>query len=156
MGAVLRQRIKQEKFRNEFHEAILNLIVAADSVKTDLDILCSRFGLSGPQYNVLRILRGAYPDGYPRCEIIERMLERAPDVTRLVDRLESSGLVVRDRSERDRRLSVTRITEKGIDLLNRIRPELDRLEDSLAERISREDCHELSRICEGFYERARE
>ncbi len=79
------------------------------------------------------------------------MIERAPDVTRLVDRLEKRGLVERDRSAADRRLSLTRITSAGIDLLARLAPRLTALESHLAERLSLRDRRELSRICEGIY-----
>lgn len=152
MGAALKKRIKQEHFRSDFSEAMLSLLVTADFLRNEMEAICSRSGLTTAQYNVLRILRSIYPEGYPRSEIIDRMIERAPDVTRLVDRLAAARLVVRDRSARDRRLSLTRITKKGIDLLNTIKPDLDALEDHFAAMISREDCMHLSRICETIYD----
>ena len=79
------------------------------------------------------------------------MLEKAPDVTRLVDRLEHQKLVERVRSDEDRRLSITRITQAGLDLLNTMDPAMQRLNREFGERISRRDCRELSRICEGIY-----
>jgi MarR family transcriptional regulator, 2-MHQ and catechol-resistance regulon repressor len=131
---------------------MLNLIVAAGHVRERVDRVCSRHGITMGQYNVLRILRGVHPAGHPRCEIIRRMLERAPDVTRLVDRLEKQKLVSRDRSERDRRLSLTRITPKGLRLLETIEPALEReVQREFSERVSRDDCRELSRICESIY-----
>jgi DNA-binding MarR family transcriptional regulator len=69
-----------------------------------------------------------------------------------VDRLERQGLVERGRSEEDRRLSITRITQKGLELLEAIQPAFEEDQKSLGERISRQDCRELSRICEGLYE----
>jgi len=151
VGEELSKRIRQERFDSPVQEAVLNLIVAADHVRQQVEAICEANGISGPQYNVLRILKGVHPDGHPRCEIIRRMLEKAPDVTRLVDRLEHQKLVERVRSDEDRRLSITRITQTGLDLLNTMDPAMQRLNRDFGERISRRDCRELSRICEGIY-----
>src|SRR5271167_1510348 len=72
--------------------------------------------LSGTQYNVLRILRGA-PEGLPCGEIASRMITRDPDVTRLLDRLEKRGLISRCRETKDRRTVMTRIAPAGLKLL---------------------------------------
>jgi DNA-binding MarR family transcriptional regulator len=151
MGEALKRRISQEYFESPQVEAMLNLLVASDYLRLKLDEVFGQFGISRGQYNVLRILRGAYPDGHPRCEIIRRMVERAPDVTRLVDRLEAQGLVERDKSESDRRLSITRITQQGLNLVSDVEPALRELDRHFAERVSRKDCRDLSRICEGLY-----
>src|SRR5512146_1974796 len=74
-------------------------------------------GLSGPQYNVLRILRGGGPDGLACGEIASRLITRDPDITRLLDRLERRGLVGRFRESGDRRIVRTRITPEGERLL---------------------------------------
>jgi DNA-binding MarR family transcriptional regulator len=152
MGDVLTKRLVQTQFDGPVHEAVLNLMVAAAHVREQLDRVCHAHGLSPAQYNVLRILRGSHPNGYPRCEIARRMIERAPDVTRLIDRLQASGLVDRASSERDRRLSVTRITPRGIELLDRMRPDVDAVGRAWAERLSPHDAQELSRICERLYD----
>lgn len=152
MGEALKKRIKQTAdFASPAEEAILNLMVAADHVRSRFDRVCSDFRLTHGQYNVLRILRGVYPEGHPRCEIAARMLEKAPDVTRLVDRLEAQGLVERDRSGEDRRLSLTRITKKGLSLLEEMDSTFEQVGRYFSERVSRRDCRELTRICEGIY-----
>jgi len=69
------------------------------------------------QYNVLRILRGAGVQGLCRGEVMERMIARVPDATRLLDRMEAAGLIARERSREDRRFVTTRITEEGLRLL---------------------------------------
>jgi DNA-binding MarR family transcriptional regulator len=74
-------------------------------------------GITTTQYNVLRILRGAGKDGLCRAEIMERMIARVPDATRLLDRLEDAGLISRERSEVDRRYVTTTITRAGLRLL---------------------------------------
>jgi DNA-binding MarR family transcriptional regulator len=152
VAELLKQRIKQEAdFESPAEEAFLNLLVAADAVRARLDRLCAEHGVTHGQYNVLRILRGVHPGGHPRCEIAARLIERAPDVTRLVDRLEAAGLVERSRSEEDRRVSLTRITRKGLELLEAMEPALDAFRRDFGERVSRQDARELTRICEGIY-----
>jgi DNA-binding MarR family transcriptional regulator len=74
-------------------------------------------GLSSTQYNALRILRGAGEKGLACSEIGERMINRDPDITRLIDRLERRGLVIRSREQKDRRVITTRITTTGLELL---------------------------------------
>lgn len=152
MGKALSRRIKQEKFESPLQESVLNLLIAASHVREKLDEVCSEYGITHGQYNVLRILRGAAPEGHSRCEIAERLLERAPDVTRLIDRLEEQGLAGRLRSKTDRRRSVSRITPKGLALLDRMEPRIQDLYREIADRISLRDRRELSRICEGLYE----
>jgi DNA-binding MarR family transcriptional regulator len=151
MGEALKKRLKQERFDSPAQEAMLNLIVAAAHVRDRVDRALAAHGITNGQYNVLRILRGAHPGGYPRCDIAVRMLERAPDVTRLIDRLEAQGLVERDRSPEDRRLSVTRITPAGLELLGRLDPDVGAVAEYFAERVAPRDRRELSRICEGIY-----
>ena len=151
MGEALKKRISQDSFESPAVEAMLNLLVASDYMAQKADEACAEFDITRGQFNVLRILKGVYPEGHPRCEIIRRMLEKAPDVTRLVDRLEEQGLAVRDRCKVDRRLSITRITAAGIALLEKMAPRMKQMGDHFAERVSRRDCRELSRICEGLY-----
>ncbi|MDZ7622890.1 MAG: MarR family transcriptional regulator [Ignavibacteriaceae bacterium] len=126
MGEILKKRLKQEKFSGIEQEGLLNLFIASNYLHSKLEIVCNDFNITLAQFNVLRILKGAHPNGYPRGEIIRRMVEPSPDVTRLIDRLIKEGLVERFYSDNDRRLSLARITKKGIALLNRINPEVDK------------------------------
>jgi len=151
VGDVLRQRIKQARFDSPAQEAMLNLLVAAGHVRQVVDQLCEAHAITQAQYNALRILRGARPDGYPRGEIACRLIDRAPDVTRLIDRLERRGLVERARVADDRRLSITRITRAGLDLLRRMDPGIREVQRRFASRLTARDVKELSRICERLY-----
>src|SRR5690606_6432735 len=74
--------------------------------------------------NVLRILRGAGPAGLCRSEVMERMIARVPDATRLLDRLEAMELIVRERSSDDRRFVTTRVTDSGLRLLAELDDEI--------------------------------
>jgi DNA-binding MarR family transcriptional regulator len=97
--------------------AYVTLLSTADRTKFLFETLCAPFDITGQQYNVLRILRGAEPDGLPTLTIAERMIENAPGITRMIDRLESKGLVMREIRPHDRRCVYCRITEKGLNLL---------------------------------------
>jgi DNA-binding MarR family transcriptional regulator len=151
VGDVLKQRIRQAKFDSPAHEALLNLLVAAGHIRSLVDEACADYGITQPQFNVLRILRGAHPGGLPRGEISARMIERAPDVTRLIDRLEAAGLVDRVKGTGDRRLSVTRITRAGLALLAKLDGPIRALNKDVARRVSATDLRHLSRICEAMY-----
>jgi DNA-binding MarR family transcriptional regulator len=133
------------------HEALLNVLVAAGHVRDPLEEACRQHGVTGPQFNVLRILRGAQPDGLPRCEIVVRMMDRAPDVTRLIDRLETSGFVERSRSELDGRQSIARITRRGIALLERLDGPVRQVTKKFSERLNEREADQLSELLEKLY-----
>lgn len=151
MGDVLRRRLRQGKPLGPFEEALLNLLVAAGCVRDRLDLACARFGLTNRQYNVLRILRGAHPGGHPRQDIAVRMIERAPDVTRLIDRLQARGLVERARTGSDRRQAIARITSRGLALLKRMDADLDAVHRIFARRLPGGEARRLSKTCEAIY-----
>lgn len=151
MGEALKKRVKQIRFKSPAQEALINLLIASSYMRDRLDSVCEEFGITHGQYNVLRILRGANNDGYSRLEISERMIEKAPDVTRLVDRLEKQGLVERDRSDEDKRQSITRITQKGLELLLQIDPQIKKVHEHLEFKVSLENCKRLSEVCERIY-----
>jgi DNA-binding MarR family transcriptional regulator len=109
-----------ENFRSREQEATLGLLRTADAVKRSLAQVIEPHGITPQQYNVLRILRGAGPEGLPTLTIGERMIEQTPGVTRLVDRLERKALVARVPCPRDRRRVFCRITPKGLDLLKEL------------------------------------
>lgn len=151
MGEALKRRIKQERFESPAQETFLNLLLVADHLREKLERICARHGITGGQYNILRILRGVYPEGHPRCEISARLLERAPDVTRMVDRLEKEGLVERERSAEDRRLSLTRITKKGLKLIDKMTPEMEEIVKTFG-KFSKQELQIVSGICERIYD----
>ena len=114
MSPALKDEIKQKKpFRSLYQEAQLNIERTANLLSDAFEQMLKPHGITGTQYNVLRILRGAEPDGLSRNEVSQRLINRMPDATRLLDRMEEAGLVTRERSKEDRRLVTTRITKKG-------------------------------------------
>ena len=151
MGEILKKRLKQEKFNGIEHEGLLNLFIASNYLHSKLEIVCSKFNITLAQFNVLRILKGAHPNGYPRHEIIRRMVEPAPDVTRLIDRLIKEGLVERFSSDEDRRLSLAKITKKGIALLSKINPEIDKFLLDYSSMLTKSEKEILSNLLEKLY-----
>lgn len=114
-------------FASRAVEAFLNVVRTAHQLQAESQVLLRTEGLSIPQYNVLRILRGAGTTGLPCLGIGERMVARVPDVTRLITRLEKAGLVTRERSSSDRRIVTVRITPSGLERLDRLDAPLEAL-----------------------------
>jgi len=96
------------------------LLIAADRLSQQAEQLMKEHSLTGTQYNVLRILRGAEPAGLPCKGIGDRMISHDPDMTRLLDRMEKRGLLTRERQVNDRRVVRTRITADGLDILKKL------------------------------------
>jgi len=96
------------------------LLKSSDSLASEADQLIKANGLTSAQYNVLRILRGAGPEGLPCNTIAERMISRDPDMTRLLDRMEKRELITRERQKEDRRVVKARITDEGLKLLKKM------------------------------------
>lgn len=117
----IQRELKQNKpFVTASEETAVALIRTADLVRRAVAGVVEPHGITLQQYNVLRILRGAGERGLPTLDIAERMVEQTPGITRLIDRLESKKLVVRERCKTDRRQVFCRITAAGLALLGRI------------------------------------
>ena len=123
--------LKQNKpFASPVEEAFVAVVKTADLLLRLLDRKLIGLGLSHQQYNVLRIVRGAGSAGIPTLAIGERLIECAPGMTRLLDRLEEKGMVRRERCKQDRRQVLCYITDMGEHLLTEVEP----LVEGLAER----------------------
>ena len=119
MGRTLRSDIKQVKpFKSLEEEVLLTIVRTAADLEHQLEQELKPFGITSTQYNVLRILRGAGTDGLCRNEVGTRLVRPVPDVTRLLDRMDEAGLIARERGGMDRRYVTTRLTTKGLDLVN--------------------------------------
>lgn len=126
----LEDEIKQKKFKSEHHKLVLNLIYTGNWIQIDSLRFFKKYGLSSQQYNILRILRGQHPNPVNLGLIQERMLDKNSNASRLVDKLKLKKLVERKESKVDRRQIDLTITEKGLELLKEIDPEVDKLESS--------------------------
>lgn len=126
----LREELRQTRpFKSLAQEAYLSLQRTAAVLEHELELALKPSGITATQYNVLRILRGARPDGLCRSEIGDRLIRPVPDVTRLLDRLEATGLVTRARSGDDRRYVTTRITRAGLAVLDELEAAIDAAHD---------------------------
>ena len=126
------EEIRQSKpFASIEEELLVCLLRTTDVLHERFEQMIRPFNISMTQYNVLRILRGAEPDGRTCGEIGERMIAREPDVTRLLERMEKAGLIKRTRDSADRRVVVTRITSCGLKLLDEMEPKLREIDGLL-------------------------
>ncbi|WP_192823449.1 MarR family winged helix-turn-helix transcriptional regulator [Rufibacter sp. LB8] len=121
----IEEEIKQPVFKDPYHKAHINLIFTANWVGLRQSNLFKPFGVTLPQYNVLRILRGQHPKPATVNLIIERMLDKTSNASRIVDKLEVKQLVTRTQCATDRRTVDILITEKGLALLK----QMDEVED---------------------------
>ena len=116
--STIAEELKQSRpFATTAEEALVSVLRSAAVLRHALGQQLDRFGLSLAQYNVLRILRGAGADGLPTLAVRARLVEEAPGITRLIDKLESATLVRRDRSGKDRRTVRCHVTPAGLALL---------------------------------------
>jgi DNA-binding MarR family transcriptional regulator len=121
MATDLRKEIKQKKpFRSLTQEAQLNVVRTSAVLIDRFEQMLKPVGITGAQYNVLRILQGAGGAGLCRNEIRGRMLTRMPDMTRMLDRMEEAGLVVRERQGDDRRMVNTQLSARGRRILEKL------------------------------------
>jgi len=143
----IQKEIKQARpFRSPSHEAIIALLRTADEVWRRLMSAIEPSGITVQQYNVLRILRGAGAAGIPTLEIAERMIEQAPGITRLLDRLEAKVLVRRERCPTDRRQVLCYGTPASLELLDRLEDEVNQVDKDAMAKLNKLEIAELIRL----------
>lgn len=113
----LEEAIQQKKFNDEFEKMVVNLIYTSSRVESIFESFFKFHKLTSQQYNILRILRGQYPKPASVNLLIERMLDKMSNASRLVDKLLAKGFVERKLNERDHRQVDVIITERGLELL---------------------------------------
>jgi len=151
MSDTLGRRLLQTKFEGPHHEALLAVMLANATLDSMMDDVFDGSSITQPQYNVLRILNGVHPSAHSRGEIARRMVRRAPDLTRMLDRLVRMGLVERAKGEKDHRQSLAKITPQGRELLEQLRPKVQRMNQLLADRMSPEEARQLVSLLERVY-----
>jgi MarR family transcriptional regulator, organic hydroperoxide resistance regulator len=119
-------------FPSVAQEALVGIARTASVVDRATARLLGPYGLSTAQYNVLRILRGAGSDGLATLAIRDRMIDPAAAITRLVDKLEESGHISRERLTEDRRSIRCRITPRGLAVLAELDPQLVGVDEQIA------------------------
>lgn len=143
----LQKEIRQGKpFRSRGQEVVVALIRTADLVRRVVGRVLEPYDITVQQYNVLRILRGAGEQGLPTLEIGERMVEHAPGITRLLDRLEVKGLVRRQRCPEDRRQVLCWLTPAGAELVERLDEPVDSADAEAVAMLPPEEQERLLRL----------
>jgi DNA-binding MarR family transcriptional regulator len=146
LSGLAREIQQNRSFESMESEAYLNVLRTASMLQNRVSSSMRAFGVSHPQYNVLRILRGAGEQGLRCGEVAERMITRVPDISRLLDRLHRKGWIERQRDAEDRRVVRMTISVDGVDLLERMNEPLQALVPALLSDLNQGDLVELSRL----------
>ena len=141
----IEQLIKQTKFRDEKHKAIISVLYTANALNTFHEKYFSQYNLTSQQYNALRILRGQHPKPATVNLIRERMMDKMSDASRIVERLRKAGFVERVVNKLDRRAVDVQITQKGLDVLAEIDAH-DEKTDTPTKYLNQDEAKELSRL----------
>ena len=139
-------------FSSPQEEVIIALLRTVDVVRSRKSPAFDAAGLTQQQYNVLRILRGAGPQGLPTLEIGERMIERTPGITRLIDRMLKKGLVERERCTEDRRVVYARLTRTGRKLVDSLDEPIREMNKSALGKLRKKDCAPLLELLDRIRE----
>ena len=128
----IEEAIQQKKFRSAHQKAVLNLIYTSNWLQSKHHSFFKAFGITGQQFNILRVLKGQYPNSISATAIKSRLLDQNSDVSRLLDRLESKNLITKKICPNDKRASDVHITAKGLELLGSIDKREKEVDDILA------------------------
>lgn len=143
---LFRDTIKQKKFKSNYQMAVLNIFYTRNWLHDSLSPILKEAGITPQQFNVLRILKGSHPDACSAQDIKEVMLDKSPDLTRLLDRLIEKGYIAREICEGNRRKLDIMITETGTKLLDMVNPQLEHMDNENKRKITDSEATELSRI----------
>ena len=145
----LEQAIQSSGFKNEKQKAALNIMYTAYQIKTFVSQTLKDFGLTPEQFNVLRILKGKYPDQMCVRDIGQRMVERSSNVPRIIDRLEIKKLVKRSQSGDDKRETAINLTQAGINLLEMVNPVVEQKQASMTA-LEEAELKQLNTLLDAF------
>jgi len=138
----LEEEITQKHFRNEYHKAAVNMVYTFNWLNNQNTSILKPLGITPQQFNILRILRGQYPKPATIKLIKERMLDKMSDASRIVEKLRIKEFVERNICSHDRRNVDVCITQKGLDLLERI----DKLDDEIDRKLSSLSYEEITQL----------
>jgi DNA-binding MarR family transcriptional regulator len=142
------ERVQTKPISSLAEKAFVAVLRTADQLQWRAAETFKRYGLSPTQYNALHILRGAGPVGLPCTEVGKRMINRDPDITRLLNRLERRGMIQRSREAKDRRVITARITSAGLTLLKTMNREVEQFHRSLLGPLGEQRLQALIRLLE--------
>lgn len=140
----IEEEIKQQKFRSPHQKAVINLIYTASWMQGKLQETFKPFNITLQQYNILRILRGQHPNSISATEIKSRMLDKNSDVSRLLDRLLTKGVITKKICPDDKRAADINLTEEGLELLKSVDKKQQQMDSILL--LSEEEANRLSEL----------
>ncbi|WP_343672166.1 MarR family transcriptional regulator [Chitinophaga sp.] len=140
----IEQAINQRKFKDDHHKMVVNLLYTGNWLRDSLGANLKCYGLLPQHYNALRIIRGRHPEPVSAGSIKDVMLDKASDVTRLLDKLEKLEYVQRRLCPHNRRKMDINITAKGLKLLDEVDVPMDNFYNDIAERLNAEEAAQLS------------
>lgn len=143
---ILEEVIKTKPIKDPYQRAFLNIIYTGNWLVSKVNQLLKPYDLTEPQYNVLRILRGQHGNAMSLFEIQDRMIQKMSNVSRLIDKLLDKGLVVRKECEINRRKVDILITQKGLDMLVELEPEIDKAFAAVSTNLNKEQAQLLAEM----------
>ncbi|WP_257668198.1 MarR family winged helix-turn-helix transcriptional regulator [Parapedobacter tibetensis] len=141
----IEDEIRTKKFGNERHKATINIVFTSNWITNILEKRANIHQITLQQFNVLRILRGQHPKSTTNNLLKERMLDKMPDVSRIIDRLVIKELVSKGKCNSDRRAVDVKITEKGLAILAELEEPMMMM-DILQENINEDECRQLNEL----------
>jgi DNA-binding MarR family transcriptional regulator len=142
----IEEAIQQKKFKNEFLKADINIMYTASWLSLLKRQLLNDFDISWQQFNILRILKGQFPNTSPLKELSERMIDKTSNTSRLVDKLVDKGLVERNLCPRDRRRVDIVISKAGLDMIDEVSPVIEEGMSEVLARITEDEARMLNTI----------
>jgi MarR family transcriptional regulator, 2-MHQ and catechol-resistance regulon repressor len=156
MSSLKLEIVQERPFSSTEEEALLNLIRTSDTLQRAFHRKTRQYGLTSTQYNVLRILRGAQPQGLNCSAIGSRMITAEPDITRLLGRLKALKLIRQHRDRSDRRVVWTQISDAGLELLKSMDPTIEQIPQDLLGHMSQSELSEFVRLLEMARQKSKE
>ena len=141
----LEEEIHQSSFRNEWQKATINLLFTYGWVTRQIKAQLRAYGISIQQYNVLRILKGSHPKPLTTSTIASRMLDKASDASRIVDRMHQKGWVKKSTCKEDKRLVDVQLSKQGLALAKVLNEENEKI-DGVLRNLSEEEARELNHL----------
>jgi DNA-binding MarR family transcriptional regulator len=148
-SGIQQELVQKRPFHSIRAEVAVSILRTAALIERHFAQVVASSGITVQQYNVLRILRGAGAEGLPTLVIRDRMIHEAPGITRLLDKLETSGLARRERSSPDRRQVHCHITDKGLAVLDELEVAMRKADDVAVGSLNEEEQRQLLKLLEG-------
>jgi DNA-binding MarR family transcriptional regulator len=140
------ETIKQEKFKSNYNRAVINVLYTSNFIRDAYSKVFAAENLQSPHFNVLRILKGKYPNNVQPGYIKEVMLDRGCDLTRLLDKLQKLGYITRSADTENKRKMNVKLTQTGLKLVDKMSTKIDLIDSHIRKNITEDECQLLSNL----------